>query len=35
MSDLDFHLGFPREENTPDYGAMQQALINGIRDGLV
>jgi len=35
MSDLDFHLGFPREENTPDYDAMQQALINGIRDGLV
>ncbi len=35
MSDLDFHLGFPRDENTPDYGAMQQALINGIRDGLV
>ena len=35
MSDLDFHLGFPRQENTPDYDAMQQALINGIRDGLV
>jgi NitT/TauT family transport system ATP-binding protein len=35
MSDLDFHLGFPREENTPDYEEMQQALINGIREGLV
>jgi ABC-type nitrate/sulfonate/bicarbonate transport system ATPase subunit len=35
MSDLDFHLGFPRQENAPDYEAMQQALINGIREGLV
>ena len=35
MSDLDFHMGFPREQNTLDYDAMQQALINGIRDGLV
>lgn len=35
MSDLNFQMGFPREENTPDYDAMQQALINGIRDGLV
>jgi len=35
MADLDFHMGFPRDESTADYDAMQQALINGIRDGLV
>ncbi|HYL12463.1 MAG TPA: ATP-binding cassette domain-containing protein [Terriglobales bacterium] len=35
ISDLDFRTGFPRNESAPDYEAMQQALINGIRDGLV
>jgi ABC-type nitrate/sulfonate/bicarbonate transport system ATPase subunit len=35
ISDLAFRTGFPRDESTPDYEAMQQALINGIRDGLV
>jgi ABC-type nitrate/sulfonate/bicarbonate transport system ATPase subunit len=35
MSDLNFHSRFPRDEKTPDYDAMQQALIDGIRDGLV
>jgi len=34
-SDLEFRSGFPREAGTPDYRNMQQALINGIRDGLV
>jgi NitT/TauT family transport system ATP-binding protein len=34
-SDLEFRTGFPREEGAPDYAAMQQALISGIRDGLV
>ena len=35
ISDLEFRTAFPRDESTPDYDAMQQALINGIRDGLV
>lgn len=35
ISDLEFHTGFPRDEGAPDYQAMQQALINGIRDGLI
>lgn len=35
ISDLQFRTGFPREAGTPDYNAMQQALIAGIRDGLV
>src|SRR2546428_3967107 len=33
ISDLEFRTAFPRDESTPDYDAMQQALINGIRDG--
>jgi NitT/TauT family transport system ATP-binding protein len=35
ISDLAYRSGFPRDESTPDYDAMQQALVNGIRDGLV
>ncbi len=35
ISDLEFRTAFPREAGTPDYDAMQQALIAGIRDGLV
>jgi NitT/TauT family transport system ATP-binding protein len=35
ISDLEFGTGFPRNESAPDYEAMEQALINGIRDGLV
>lgn len=35
VSDLVYRTGFPRDETAPDYGAMQQALIEGIRDGLV
>ncbi len=35
ISDLEFHTRFPRDESTLDYDAMQQTLINGIRDGLV
>jgi len=35
ISDLEFRKGFPRQEGAPDYEAMQQALIAGIRSGLV
>jgi NitT/TauT family transport system ATP-binding protein len=35
ISDLEFRSGFPREEGAPDYEVMQQALIEGIRHGLV
>jgi NitT/TauT family transport system ATP-binding protein len=35
VSDLAYRTGFPRDESAPDYGAMQQSLIDGIRDGLV
>lgn len=35
ISDLEFRAGFPRAEEAPDYDAMQQALITGIRNGLV
>lgn len=35
ISDLTYQTGFPRDETTPDYGLMQQALIEGLRDGLV
>lgn len=35
VSDLAYRSGFPRDANAPDYDAMQQALINGIRDGMV
>jgi hypothetical protein len=35
ISELEFRSAFPREAGTPDYDAMQQALIAGIRDGLV
>lgn len=35
ISDLEFRARFPREAATPDYDRMQQALIAGIRDGLV
>lgn len=35
ISDLEFRAPYPRERETPDYSAMQQALIAGIRDGLV
>ena len=35
ISDLEFRATFPREAATPDYATMQQALIAGIRDGLV
>jgi NitT/TauT family transport system ATP-binding protein len=35
ISDLEFRAGFPRDDSTPDYDAMHQALISGIRDGLV
>ncbi len=35
VSDLMYRSGFPRDENAPDHDAMQQSLIDGIRDGLV
>jgi len=35
ISDLEFRTAFPRQAGAPDYDAMQQALIAGIRDGLV
>jgi NitT/TauT family transport system ATP-binding protein len=35
ISDLEFKTPYPREEGTVDYDKMQQALISGIRDGLV
>lgn len=35
ISDLMYRTGFPRDETTPDYNVMQQALTDGIRDGLV
>ena len=35
ISDLEFQTGFPRDDSSPDYHAMHQALIDGIRDGLV
>mgnify|MGYP005813548133 CR=1 FL=1 len=35
ISDLEFRTAYPRQPGTPDYVAMQQALIAGIRDGLV
>ncbi len=35
ISDLEFRATFPREAAAPDYATMQQALIAGIRDGLV
>jgi NitT/TauT family transport system ATP-binding protein len=35
ISDLELRATFPREAATPDYDRMQQALIAGIRDGLV
>ncbi len=35
ISDLTYRTGFPRDETTLDYGVMQQALTEGIRDGLV
>ncbi len=35
VSDLTYRTGFPRDRTTPDYEAMQQALTEGIRDGLV
>jgi len=35
ISDLAYGMGFPRDESTPAYDAMQQALIAGIRNGLV
>ena len=35
VSDLACPTGFPRDESAPDYDVMQQALIHGIRDGLV
>jgi len=35
ISDLEFRATFPREAAAPDYDRMQQALIAGIRDGLV
>ena len=35
ISDLEFLNGFPRDNSSPDYDAMHQALISGIRDGLV
>jgi NitT/TauT family transport system ATP-binding protein len=35
ISDLEFRSAFPREKGAPDYDAMQQALISGIREGLV
>ncbi|HEV8523028.1 MAG TPA: ATP-binding cassette domain-containing protein [Terriglobales bacterium] len=35
ISDLEFRSGFPRQEGAPDYEAMEQALIEGIRHGLV
>jgi len=35
ISDLEFRKGAPREEGTPDYEAMQQALVAGIRSGMV
>ncbi len=35
ISDLEFNTPYPREEGVGDYDRMQQALISGIRDGLV
>jgi len=35
ISDVAIGTAFPREAGTPDYDAMQQLLIAGIRDGLV
>jgi ABC-type nitrate/sulfonate/bicarbonate transport system ATPase subunit len=35
VSDLELRIGYPREAGTPDYEAMQEALVTGIRDGLV
>jgi NitT/TauT family transport system ATP-binding protein len=35
ISDLEFRAPYPRDRETPDYNAMQQALVSGIRDGLV
>jgi NitT/TauT family transport system ATP-binding protein len=35
ISDLEFSAPFPRDEAAVDYDNMQQALISGIRDGLV
>jgi NitT/TauT family transport system ATP-binding protein len=35
ISDLEFKTAYPRQPGTADYDAMQQALIAGIRDGLV
>jgi NitT/TauT family transport system ATP-binding protein len=35
ISDLEFTTAYPRQPGTRDYVAMQQALIAGIRDGLV
>jgi ABC-type nitrate/sulfonate/bicarbonate transport system ATPase subunit len=35
ISDLEFRTAFPGGAGTPDYDGMQQALIAGIRDGLV
>jgi ABC-type nitrate/sulfonate/bicarbonate transport system ATPase subunit len=35
ISDREFRLGFPRQEGTADYEAMQQGLIAGIRSGMV
>lgn len=35
ISDLEFGTAFPRDASAPDYDLMQQALIAGIRDGLV
>jgi NitT/TauT family transport system ATP-binding protein len=35
ISDLEFRSRFPREEGAPGYEAMEQALIEGIRSGLV
>jgi NitT/TauT family transport system ATP-binding protein len=35
ISDLEFRMPYPRGETEMDYGKMQEALISGIRDGLV
>jgi NitT/TauT family transport system ATP-binding protein len=35
ISDLEFTTPYPREWGTPEYVTTQQALIDGIRDGLV
>ena len=35
ISELEFRSAFPRQAGTPEHDAMQQALIAGIRDGLV